>query len=84
MAEPLFISIEEKLFLAGEIILGLLGLDELLSENVSAGLRGFLHADALDHALGTGLGCEGSNCFLCHNLISFNYLISRWTVTLPR
>ena len=70
VAGPAFISDREKLFLAGEIILGLVGLDELLRENVSTGLRGLLHADALDHALGTGLGREGCNCFLCHILIS--------------
>jgi len=71
-------DISSKLFLVEEVFC-FLGLDELLSENISAGLGGLVHTDALDHALSTGLGCEGCNGFLCHNLISFNfnYLISR-------
>ena len=63
--------IRSKLLLSVEEILGLLGLDELLGEDIGSGLGRLLHADTLDHALGAGLGREGCNCFLCHNSDSF-------------
>jgi hypothetical protein len=63
--------IRSKLLLSVEEILGLLGLDELLGEDIGSGLGRLLHADALDHALGAGLCREGCNCFLCHNSDSF-------------
>ena len=66
----LFSLSKRELFLCEEILL-LAVLDELLYENVGAGLGRLVHADALDHALGTGLGIKGCNCFLCHSLFSF-------------
>ena len=71
-----FISMR-NLFLL-EIALCLVCLYKLLSKYVSACFRRLLHADALDHALGTGLCCECCDGFLCHNLISsklFDFLV---------
>jgi len=61
----------ERLFLASEEVLGLVSLDKLLSEDIGSGLRRLVHTDALHHALCASLSGERSNCFLCHNLISF-------------
>ena len=69
----------ELLLLEESLLLSFL--DELLYEYVGAGLGGFLHADALDHVLGTGLGREGCNSFLCHNLSSlFDFTMNRHLV----
>lgn len=65
-----------ELFLS-EKILGFVCFNELLREDIGSGLWRFLHTDALYHTLSSGLGREGSDCFLCHNSNSSDYLISR-------
>lgn len=60
-----------------EKVLGLVSFNELLREDISSGFRRLLHTDTLYHALSTGLGREGGDCFLCHNSNSSDYLISR-------
>ena len=59
---------QERLLLV-EVLLSLGLFYEMLYKYVCTGLWRFLHADALDHALGTGLCCERSYCFLCHSFI---------------
>ena len=65
-----------KLFLVEEFFLFAF-LYQLLYEHVGTGFGAFVHADNLHHVLSTGFCIEGCNCFLCHSLNGFTYLISR-------